>query len=118
LSSDWLKIEGFPDHVVKGGIKRLISNWSAFVEQLTSGVDLDEDDTLNDLDGRNIIDRYLGAGQLLSDESKAQLEESDCRFLDFVVRTDQCVWSEDAAKENGWTPDHHWWYFYKLPTNP
>ena len=56
----YLRDNGYPEHVVRGGRAGLIDRWREFVEQVERGYPLGLEDYRNDLDIRGIL-RQAGA---------------------------------------------------------
>lgn len=100
------------DHVVEGGLSRLKANWLSTVSAVRRGLPTNEYDYLNDMDGRNILDQIEQRFPGYTDTKAV-----DERFLEFVKRSDTCLWGPENAAEQGWTPDHHWWYFHEWPSS-
>lgn len=53
--SDYLRINGYPEHLVRAGSAGLIDRWRRFVEEVEQGYQLGLEDYRNDLDLRGII---------------------------------------------------------------
>ena len=53
--SDYLRINGYPEHLVRAGSAGLIDRWRRFVEEVEQGYELGLEDYRNDLDLRGII---------------------------------------------------------------
>jgi hypothetical protein len=66
---DFLKANGYPPHLVKGGRAGLVGRWREFVESVEKGYKLNLEDYRNDLDLRAIIKR-------------AKVEDTAVRTLD------------------------------------
>ncbi|HTS75389.1 MAG TPA: hypothetical protein VMG40_04250 [Bryobacteraceae bacterium] len=90
---DYLRGNGYPEHVVRGGRAGLIRRWREFVEQVERGYPLGLEDYRNDLDLRAII-------------AMAGAEDEDIRALDrrlsaMLVDTRVRVW-ESLAGDPFW----------------
>jgi hypothetical protein len=90
---DYLRDNGYPEHVVRGGRAGLIRRWREFVEQVERGYPLGLEDYRNDLDLRAII-------------AMAGAEDEEVRALDrrlgaMLVNTGVRVW-ESLAGDPFW----------------
>jgi hypothetical protein len=100
-------------HVIEGGLEWLVGNW----RRVTTNVESGEqhwvwEDWVNDLDTRNIIEILLDHVP----ESRGalpEIEETDARFCNDTVESDQCLWGQANAETHGWTPEKEWWYWRK-----
>jgi hypothetical protein len=74
-------------------------------------------DYLNDMDHRQLIEESLSK---LEDAEKieivSELNKVDSKLIDITDSTDSCIWGEESAQENQWTPEKNWWYF-RRPRN-
>lgn len=89
---EYLRDNGYPEHIVRGGAEGLIGRWGKFVADVERGYSLGLEDYRNDLDLRGII-ALLG----LDDRVKA-LDE---RFRNLLTAREQRVW-ESTAGEPFW----------------
>jgi len=80
---EYLRENGYPEHVVRSGRKGLTDRWRKFVEEAESGYKLGLEDYRNDLDIRGII-RLLG----MDDE----VHNLDRRLQAALIRRDTRVW--------------------------
>lgn len=108
----YLKAKGAAEHVVSGGLEKLIRDWEQFVESVARGYNLGTEDYLNDLDGRQLIEETLAVAPRA--QKKAVVD--NLRRTDDLMRTlthplEKCLWGDDAAQTNGWTATRNWWYF-------
>jgi hypothetical protein len=90
---DYLRDNGYPQHVVRGGRAGLVRRWREFVEHVERGYSLGIEDYRNDLDIRGII-------------ALAKAEDDEVRALDerlrkLLVATEKRVW-ESAPGEPFW----------------
>jgi hypothetical protein len=86
----YLRENGYPEHIVRGGRAGLVERWRKFVEEVERGYKFGLEDYRNDLDLRGII-AMLGLDQEVSD--------LDRRFEALLTNRDQRVWESSA--ENG-----------------
>jgi len=89
---DYLRDNGYPEHIVKGGRRGLVERWNKFVEDVKKGYKLGLEDYRNDLDLRGII-AMVG----LNDE----VRDADAEFESMLTGTDVRVW-ESGAKDAFW----------------
>ena len=90
---DYLRENGYPEHVVREGRAGLIRKWREFVEQVERGYPLGLEDYRNDLDVRAIL-AQAGA-------EDAEVKELDERFKKLLTALDKQVW-ESAPGEPFW----------------
>lgn len=88
---DYLRDNGYPDHIVKGGRKGLVERWRKFVEEVERGYEFGLEDYRNDLDVRAII-RLVGA--------EADVTDADERFRVMLAQTERRVW--ESAEGDPW----------------
>jgi hypothetical protein len=70
---EYLRENGYPEHIVRGGRAGLVNRWRQFVEQVERGYPLGIESYRNDLDVRGII-------------ALAQAEDDDVHALDARLR--------------------------------
>jgi hypothetical protein len=90
---EYLRENGYPEHVVREGRAGLVRKWREFVEQVERGYKLGLEDYRNDLDLRAIL-AQAGA----EDEEVFALDE---RLKKFLIACDKRVW-ESAPGEPFW----------------
>jgi hypothetical protein len=90
---EYLRENGYPEHVVREGRPGLIRQWRIFVEQVERGYPLGLEDYRNDLDARAIL-ALAGA----EDDDIVALDE---RFKQLLTASDKRVW-ESAPGEPFW----------------
>lgn len=90
---DYLRQNGYPEHVVREGRAGLLRRWREFVESVERGYPLGLEDYRNDLDVRAII---ALAG--VEDDSVRELDE---RLKKMLIATDTRVW-ESLAGDPFW----------------
>jgi hypothetical protein len=114
---DFLKSRGTAAHLTKSGLPGLVDRWERITEDVAAGYELSLEDLLADLDLRNLI---AGALDVASAEEKTaiatKLAAADKRFR-LHTESSPCLWGEDVAEDEGWTPKTHWWYFAR-PRRP
>lgn len=93
---EFLKENGYPEHIWKGGRRGLAERWEKFVGEVERGYALTLDDYRNDLDVRAII----GALGLQED-----VAEADRRLRRLLVFSENSIWDGD-------NPDAFWLYGY------
>ena len=90
--ADYLRENGYPEHVVRAGRAGLVERWRKFVESVEQGYKLGLEDYRNDLDLRGIIAML---------ELDAEVSELDCRFEALLADREKRVW-ESAAGDPFW----------------
>lgn len=90
---EYLRDNGYPEHVVSGGRAGLIHKWKEFVKQVEHGYPHGLEDYRNDLDVRAII--TLAGGE------DAEVKALDERLKKQLTATDIRVW-ESAAGAPFW----------------
>jgi len=85
---EYLRQNGYPEHIVRAGRAGLIELWRKFVEQVERGYKLGLEDYRNDLDVRGIIS-MLGADE--------DVRELDRRFESLLTARDVRVWETNEA---------------------
>ncbi len=114
----FLTARGCPDDVAKAGLEGLVAAWERTGLQVRAGYPLGHDDYLNDVDGRQLIEEIVaavpaaGSARLLS-----RIEAADVAMQEAIVPTDECLWGDELADREDWTPGDNWWYF-GLPRDP
>jgi hypothetical protein len=79
----YLRDNGYPDHIVRGGKSGLIDRWGRFVDEVERGYEFGLEDYRNDLDLRGVI-RLI--------EADAEVADADERLQAMLTHTDQRVW--------------------------
>ncbi len=109
---EFLKERGCPEHVISGGLEGLIENWESVVDSVEAGYDLTLDDYLNDLDSRQLLEEaFAVAPEDQKQRYLERLERVDAWMQRLVKPAGKCLWGEDVARAEGWTPAKNWWYF-------
>jgi hypothetical protein len=90
---EYLRENGYPEHVVRDGRTGLVRKWREFVEQVERGYSMGLEDYRNDLDVRAIL-AQAGA-------EDAQVNALDERLKKLLTASDKRVW-ESAPGEPFW----------------
>jgi hypothetical protein len=90
---DYLRENGYPDHVVREGRAGLVRKWREFVEQVERGYPLGLEDYRNDLDVRAILAQ--------ADAEDEEVRDLDERLKKLLIACDKQVW-ESAPGEPFW----------------
>ena len=85
---EYLRANGYPEHLVRGGRDGLIERWRRFVEEVERGYKLGLEDYRNDLDLRGIIALFG-----LDD----QVQDLDRRFEALLTDRDVRIWETSAG---------------------
>ncbi|HLJ18008.1 MAG TPA: hypothetical protein VKV15_26165 [Bryobacteraceae bacterium] len=85
---DYLRDNGYPEHIVRGGAEGLIERWRKFVGEVERGYSLGLEDYRNDLDLRGII-ALIG----LDD----RVQDLDARFRNLLTDCDRRIWESTAG---------------------
>jgi hypothetical protein len=94
---DYLRENGYPEHIVREGSAGLIRRWREFVEQVERGYSLGLEDYRNDLDVRAII--------ALAGAEDDEIRALDGRFEKMLTARTVRVWESGAG-------DPFWDYGY------
>ncbi|MEZ4413445.1 MAG: hypothetical protein R2910_10720 [Gemmatimonadales bacterium] len=115
----FLREEGAPDAVVRGGLEVLLAGWERTVAAVEEGYGGDYEDYLSDLDGRQLLAQAL---ERVTRDQAAQfsekLAELDRRIRAVTAPVERCLWGNIVADEEGWSPEDNWWYFVKPLRGP
>jgi len=90
---DYLRENGYPEHIVRGGRAGLLKRWREFVEQVERGYPLGIESYRNDLDVRGII--------RLAEAEDADVLALDARLEALLTHTQVRVW-ESAPGDPFW----------------
>lgn len=90
--AEFLRENGYPEHVAKAGKRGLIARYERFVDEVEKGYRLTLDDYRNDLDLRGIL------AQLGLDE---EVREADGRFRALLTGREYRIW-ESAPGDPFW----------------
>jgi len=111
---DYLLKRGCADHVMQGGLEGLVSGWESTVSAVVDRTyhPYDEDEYLNDMDGRDILAGVLDAiPDAEAAPFRARINAADARFLASTVPTEECIWGVGNQRKHNWTHERQWWYF-------
>ncbi len=109
---DFLREEGAPDAVVRGGLEVLLAGWERAVAAIEAGYGGDYEDYLSDLDGRQLLAQALErVTRAQAAAITARLVELDRRVRAATTPIERCLWGNIVADEEGWSPEDNWWYF-------
>lgn len=86
--ADYLRDNGYPEHLVRAGRQGLIDRWRKFVEEVEHGYRFGLEDYRNDLDLRGVL-AMLGLDQ--------EVQDLDRRFETLLTHRDQRIWESTAA---------------------
>jgi hypothetical protein len=86
---NYLRDNGYPEHVVRDGRAGLLRQWREFVGQVEKGYSLGLEDYRNDLDARAILEL---ARVGIDDASAAEIQSLDDRLKKMLVATSIRVW--------------------------
>ena len=89
---EYLRANGYPEHLVRGGSAGLVERWRKFVEEVERGYQLGLEDYRNDLDLRGIIALM---------ELDEQVRDLDRRFEALLTNRTTRVW-ETCAGDPPW----------------
>ena len=90
---DYLRENGYPAHIMRGGRGGLLKRWREFVEQVERGYTLGIESYRNDLDIRGII--------ALAKAGDNEVRAVDARFKELLTDTHVRVW-ESAPSDPFW----------------
>jgi len=94
---DYLRENGYPEHLVREGRAGLVRRWREFVEQVERGYSLGIEDYRNDLDVRGII--------ALAKADNAEVHALDERLRKLLTATSVRVW-ESGPESTFWDFGH------------
>jgi len=109
---DFLREKGCAHQVVERGLAGLVENWEKVVQSVEDGYSLGLDDYLNDLDARQLLEEAMSVAPM-NDLAKFEdrIQQADDQMKGITRRTSVCLWSDEVAEEEGWTPKRNWWYY-------
>jgi hypothetical protein len=90
---DYLRENGYPEHIVRSGRAGLLKRWRAFVEQVERGYPVGIESYRNDLDVRGII--------ALAGAEDEEVHTLDARLKELLTNTEVRVW-ESAPGDPFW----------------
>jgi hypothetical protein len=92
--ADYLRDNGYPEHLVKAGRSGLIDRWRKFVEEVERGYKFGLEDYRNDLDLRGIL-------AMLQLDNEVEVKALDVRFEALLTNRTVRVW-ETAPGDPSW----------------
>jgi hypothetical protein len=103
----YFKQQGYAQHVIEGGIKRLLRDWERMCEPINENLD----EYINSLDGRRILQEALA---LVSEAEHAQIADriasADRKFLEWTEPADPILGPQGLGRE-GYERNANWWYW-------
>lgn len=115
---DWLRSRGCPDHVIEGGAEGLLLQWERVAASCSRPYGGGLEDWLNDLDDRHLLFELVQElPEAFSESFDARLARADASLREATRVLPDCVWGDDLAVENGWSPEVEWWY-WRAPLQP
>ncbi len=107
-----MKEKGCGQHIVDRGFVSLVESWEQTVREVQGGYRQGLEDYLNDLDVRQLIaeatDRFA---REIPDYVHERVAQADHIMRSVTGPAGGCLWGENLANEEGWTPEQNWWYF-------
>jgi hypothetical protein len=86
---NYLRENGYPEHIVRDGRDGLVRRWREFVEQVEKGYTLGLEDYRNDLDIRAILELAVAG---TDDPNAAEIQLLDDRLKHMLIATSVRVW--------------------------
>lgn len=108
----FLRQRGVAPKVVEGGLEYLVAGWERTAAEAEQGYELEIEDWLNDLDGRQLLFEaraHVGDGEWGSLADR--LAAADAKFRAATVEVEECLWGEPEALVRGYTREVNWWYW-------
>jgi hypothetical protein len=115
----YLQSKNYPNHVIEGGLERLLSSWEDVGRRLGEKYEayINYYDFLNDVDGRRILEECLD--QLTIAEKMPFIERigvADSEFKTNTVSSVELIWGRDYESSVKYSPEKNWYYF-RRPLN-
>ena len=109
---DFLIERGCGPHIIGKGLPGLVESWEKVVQSVEDGYSLSLDDYLNDLDMRQLLSEALAvASPIELQKYEDRIQRADDQLKSLTTRTAVCLWGDEVAEEEGWTPKKNWWYY-------
>jgi hypothetical protein len=108
-----LQVAGCPQRVVDGGESYLLEQWGALACDAQGYEPLDEDEFLERLDHRQMLELLVRA-DAMSEDGRMQLAILDDRFAVATLEIHTCIWGVENAIRNNWSAETEWWY-WRIP---
>jgi hypothetical protein len=86
---NYLRDNGYPEHVVRDGRAGFLRQWREFVSQVENGYTLGLEDYRNDLDVRAILELAVAR---TDNSSAAEIQTLDDRLKQMLIATNVRVW--------------------------
>lgn len=111
---EYLAGRGCPDFVVAGRLPGLVSAWERVTQSVALGEEQEQDDYLNDVDGRQLLEDVLPVSEpALRSEYVERIVAADHLILKFLIPTSECLWGKANAVKYGYARDRNWWYYHR-----
>jgi hypothetical protein len=111
---DYLRSHGYADFVVRDGLAGLVRSWERTVASVAAGEEQYQDDYLNDMDGRRILEEAL---EVAGPEDRSnwvdRVRVADDTIRGHLVPTNGCIWGDDNAVKHGYSRERDWWYYHR-----
>lgn len=109
---EFLRERGCPFPVSERGLTGLVENWEKIVQSVEAGYLLTLDDYLNDLDTRQLLEDALQVAPLIEQQKfEERIRQADDQLKGLTTRASVCLWGDELAEAEGWTPKKNWWYY-------
>jgi hypothetical protein len=111
---DYLQSRNYAEFVVRDGLAGLVRHWERVVASVASGEAQHQDDYLNDMDSRRILEEALEIAP--SEERVPWLDRvrvADDRIRVHLVPTSVCIWGNENAVKRGYSRGRDWWYYHR-----
>ncbi|MFN7947552.1 MAG: hypothetical protein U0Z53_19540 [Blastocatellia bacterium] len=113
----YLQEKGCPPGIVAGGLDGLLEQWEQIVDAVSAGYTLGLDDYLNDLDARQLLEDALAVATPAARAAVTdRVRQADAAMKSVTRPAGKCLWGDEVAEGEGWTPQKNWWYF-TVPVN-
>lgn len=108
----FLRERGCPFPVAERGLTGLVEAWEKIVQSVEAVYSLTLDDYLNDLDARQLLEEALQVAPLFEQQKfEERIRHADDQLKGLTTRANVCLWGDELAEEEGWTPKKNWWYY-------
>lgn len=109
---EFLREKGCSFQVAERGLPGLVESWEKVVKSVEAGYSLTLDDYLNDLDSRQLLEEALEIAPLAEQQNfEERIHQADDQMKGLTTRSSVCLWGDELAEEEGWTPKRNWWYY-------
>jgi hypothetical protein len=111
---NYLLEQGYPDFVVRGGIAKLVEGWERIVDSVVAGQEQCQDDYLNDMDGRHILEKVISIAPTKERELwSGRVAAADEKIRAHLIPTSECIWGEENAEKYRYVRERDWWYYHR-----